>query len=275
MANTNALEMDWAPVMAAGDKALLANINTIMRFSSPALFFPALFSSFPPNFLGPFLLSYSFCSRIDLVCKLAAPAAAGAILDAVPVFWAAVGIAGWNLLSVVLEMVMQRCVYDSCPALHTLNRDKLVKKKQNVEELDENIDSSEERQDDQEIGKGAKSCLSEQLLGNPTDSLDEGVDVKQRQKQRWSVAVFFSYSEAAPALCLSLLYFTVLSGGFLMVGHPIVQLSPSFNWFRFLALIILVLPPLGTWRRLATSSTEVSRKLYWVPPRAQARFLAS
>ena len=83
---TIAVERDWATCIAEGSSEMLSSLNARLR-------------------------------RIDLLCKLLAPLFVSALSTFMPYLWAAVVMAAFQLLSLVVELFWLGVVYRSCPAL--------------------------------------------------------------------------------------------------------------------------------------------------------------
>jgi len=84
-AHAVSFELDWVATMAS-DPDELADMNATMR-------------------------------RLDLVCKLAAPAAVGVLMDNASVTTSSLVVALWNLGSFGAEYALQNVVYQRCPEL--------------------------------------------------------------------------------------------------------------------------------------------------------------
>jgi len=89
---TLALEKDWVPILCRGHEQLLASVNSNMR-------------------------------RIDLICKLIAPALFGVIIQYLDldrrekIFYGSLGVLVWNILGLFLEYSSMRLLYTSNPIL--------------------------------------------------------------------------------------------------------------------------------------------------------------
>ena len=55
--------------------------------------------------------------RIDLICKLCAPALVGVFLQHTGPFITTLIIAGWNIVSFILEVILITTVYEAIPTL--------------------------------------------------------------------------------------------------------------------------------------------------------------
>ena len=85
-----AVEKDWIVVIADNDNDQLAKMNSVFR-------------------------------TIDLLCLLISPSLAGLIFDYLSYAWAAIFIANWNILSVIVEYYLLYAIYQEYPALSVKN----------------------------------------------------------------------------------------------------------------------------------------------------------
>jgi iron-regulated transporter 1 len=119
--NTIAVEKDWVVVIADKNKDILASLNANMR-------------------------------RIDLICKLLAPAAAGAILQFTGPLTTTIVVASWNVVSFFAELSLIWLVYRWVPALAV----KKLRKSHAIETADEPLieDAEEEEEEESALGEG-------------------------------------------------------------------------------------------------------------------------
>ena len=73
--------------------------------------------------------------RIDLICKLCAPALVGIFLQHTGPFITTLIIAGWNIVSFILEVLLITVVYENVPTLAIKKlriKDKVIQSNSNV-----------------------------------------------------------------------------------------------------------------------------------------------
>ncbi|ELU14574.1 hypothetical protein CAPTEDRAFT_161975 [Capitella teleta] len=175
------LERDWMVVVAHGDTSALANLNAVTR-----------------------------C--VDLSAKIVAPLCVGAVMTYISLLVSAIGIAVWNVLSVIVEYLLLTRVYSLVPEL---SKKKLRGSECSYEtetEMEERepmngeTKSLEFKKDSQEH-KPKKNCI--RTMFEPFIVLVNGWRTYIRQK------VVFA------GLALALLYMTVMGFDSVTVGYII------------------------------------------------------
>ena len=202
--NAIIIQKDWVVVVSAGDSNFLADLNSWMR-------------------------------RIDLVTKCIAPPLCGIFLDQLQHVGGLVFIAGWNLVSMVLEYFLLKKVYKNVPSLAI--RKKLItehvrNKKNSVEN-----DDQEESSFTKDI-KESQTEFNELSFKTKTNNTNEAFLTKLVSKERetflgkisngvssfrtgWNL--FFIQPIALPCFGFSLLYLTVLGFGTITVSYAYSQ----------------------------------------------------
>ncbi|EDO43654.1 predicted protein, partial [Nematostella vectensis] len=195
-----AVQKDWVVVICQGDKSLLAGTNAIMR-------------------------------RIDLVCKILAPALVGQVMTYVSKSAGVILIASWNVLSVFVEYFMLLRVYHSVPSLAHKKIDKKLTQQENPQESQEEIRGSRDRLVFMETEGGD----SEALVSRPGSALPQSPQTSrpkpgiiQRLKTRITTTksvwqVYMRQEVARPGVALAILYFTVISFGSVTTGYLYTQ----------------------------------------------------
>ncbi|XP_066301941.1 solute carrier family 40 member 1-like [Branchiostoma lanceolatum] len=168
------LNKDWVVVIAGGDKEKLAKLNAAMR-------------------------------RIDLCSKILAPVVVAQIMTFVSMLVGAVFIAGWNMVSMVIEYYLYHRVYVSVPAL-------AVKEKKG-EERKKGRDKNEDPENPPDVQpvqkKPPTTCF--QKMFKPVLTLVNG----------WKT--YFQQTCFRAGFGLSLLYMTFLGFDNIMVGFVYTQ----------------------------------------------------
>ncbi|XP_078573219.1 ferroportin-like [Branchiostoma floridae x Branchiostoma japonicum] len=168
------LNKDWVVVIAAGDKEKLAKLNAAMR-------------------------------RIDLCSKILAPVVVAQIMTFVSMLVGALFIAGWNVVSMVIEYYLYHRVYNSVPALAV--KEKKGDKKDNGKDKDEDPENPAE--DEHVQTKPPPTCF--QKMFKPVLTLVNG----------WKT--YFQQACFRAGLGLSFLYMTFLGFDNIMVGFVYTQ----------------------------------------------------
>ena len=176
--------------------------------------------------------------RIDLLCKVLAPTTVGFILDASgdnpreKIFWGALLVAAYNLLSYPLELLLNTKVYNSHTALASKkheHEDGLVHAHEggHIQHSHGKNDSDEEHghhlhrhdSDDMPDGEGARRASAERLhLSTGKVVVKHGSGACCSTFQR-GVALYVGHEVFWASISYALLWFTVLTNGGLMTAY--------------------------------------------------------
>lgn len=153
----------------------------------------------------------SILRRIDLTCKLFAPAVTGFIISFVSLTASAMTLALWNILSVCLQYWLLMSVYNGIPALKE-NSQKRVSKS-----------SARDQNESTSAYPETESLISSDVndLERPeSSSSSKGNMIEEFLKLPYISAwrLYLQQDVVLPGLALALLYFTVLSFGTLMTA---------------------------------------------------------
>lgn len=206
LATNVAVERDWVLAIAEGKRlGTLTEMNSVMR-------------------------------RIDLSCKLLAPVLVGIIMSSLSVLAAAILISVWNVVSIGFEYYLLLSVYYKTPEIY--ERDMLSNKATDVVTDERAHGSTEFPGCGHEMNSFSKDSLEVEkektLEVSDTESLNpysrQGIRTKLSQfcmsfcKRIWQLEfvegwkVYARQEMLLPALALAMLYFTVLSFGYLMTA---------------------------------------------------------
>ena len=195
--NAIIIQKDWVVVVSAGDSNFLADLNSWMR-------------------------------RIDLFTKCIAPPLCGIFLDRLQHVGGLVFIAGWNLVSMVLEYFLLKKIYQNVPSLAT---------KQNLITVSNENDDQEESSFTKDI-KESQTVFNELSVRTKTNNNKESFLNKSVNNDRESFFgkisngvsmlktgwnLFFIQPIALPCFGFSLLYLTVLGFGTITVSYAYSQ----------------------------------------------------
>ncbi|CAH1238030.1 SLC40A1 [Branchiostoma lanceolatum] len=165
------LQKDWIAVIAGGEKERLANMNATIR-------------------------------RIDLCTKILSPVVVGQIMTFVSMLVGAMFIAGWNMVSMVIEYYLYHRVYVSVPALAV---------KESKTDKEETNDENTENPSDESAKKDAPPNTCYHKMFHSFFTLYNG----------WKI--YFQQTCFRAGLGLSCLYMTVLGFDNITVGFVYTQ----------------------------------------------------
>nr|XP_039252320.1 solute carrier family 40 member 1-like [Styela clava] len=222
-ANRIIIEKDWIVVIADGDQALLTRLNSMLR-------------------------------RIDLFTKLIAPMVCGQIITLLSMTFGIAFVAGWNLISMIIEYIMLQIVYRNTPALA---RKKIL---QPIKDESDTV-SSDDKAPLLESASGSYTDSVEEPPGNDSDADDETLISSHPKNEKagygstdntttkkpsdqssswWKTAfyfiiiipkgwgIFMFQSVALAGLGLSCLYMTVLGFDSITVSYAYNQCFSEF-----------------------------------------------
>nr|WRQ72732.1 ferroportin transporter IREG1 [Leucocroton havanensis] len=189
LAGTILVEREWVVVISEGHPpSVLTNMNSVIR-------------------------------RIDLVCKLLAPVAAGFIISFVSFKASAMTLAIWNVAAVWLEYWLFTSVFKGIPALGECSRRKMTRRRPSTLLESPTVSGEQENMHPQ------NNVNTELVEKRWSRKLSEWV-VKAPFLRAWNV--YLHQDVVLPGVSLALLYFTVLSFGTLMRAALIWQGIPAY-----------------------------------------------
>eukprot|EP00299_Pterocystis_sp_00344_P002337 c1262_g1_i1.p1 GENE.c1262_g1_i1~~c1262_g1_i1.p1 ORF type:complete len:547 (+),score=113.14 c1262_g1_i1:237-1877(+) len=193
--STIVIEKDWVVVIARKNSHWLTSTNSQLR-------------------------------QIDLICALAAPALAGAIMSAESVAFTALAIVVWNIVAVLIEYIAMKRIYDEVPELAVRTAPIVaVDPESSVHVLTE---SSPPTSATTPLSKSKSRVTAiENIPSQEATSAAQGLPLHRNpiiakfQKIPFisSVRLYLSQPIAPAAIALAILYLTVLNFGGVMITY--------------------------------------------------------
>nr|XP_039252339.1 solute carrier family 40 member 1-like [Styela clava] len=217
VASSIIVQKDWIVVIAGGDETFLTSLNAMLR-------------------------------RIDLCTKFLAPLVCGQLITLVSLTFGCAFVAGWNLVSMFVEYILLRIVYDHTPAL-ALKVKKSRKSKRSddasnnpmlVDSPDADVGEDCTVKDElplQEIDNVSKETLVESPTANKESDKNDSAKNENNQQSQTSIwrkifsflliipkgwKQYMSQSVAKAGIGLACLYMTVL-------GLDAITISYAYN----------------------------------------------
>lgn len=199
------LEKDWIVVIAEGDNTMLSDLNSTLR-------------------------------RIDLFTKLLAPMAVGQLITLVSMTFGCAFVAGWNVISMFVEYIMLKIVYDNTPAL-AVKRSQVVEQPRMTSTDDESVGEEApllgaephrniKKYTEDDMNASSSQEVVEVRTEQPTSCWKSAFSFILIIPKGWSL--FMSQSVSLAGIGLSCLYMTVLGFDSITVSYAYNQCFSEF-----------------------------------------------